>query len=115
MNLFRKKPQTPPATSSILHCSFCNKNQRYVKRLIAGPNVYICDECVEICLDIVHAPPEPYGDIGADSTEPRSMPSVAANCSICRLPFLLEEGLHVEARGVLCPACVQAVQTALAP
>jgi ATP-dependent Clp protease ATP-binding subunit ClpX len=38
----------------ILRCSFCNKNQRDVKKLIAGPTVYICDECVDICLDIIH-------------------------------------------------------------
>ena len=32
-----------------LKCSFWGKNQEQVKRLIAGPNVYICDECVELC------------------------------------------------------------------
>src|SRR6185369_7439500 len=36
-----------------LRCSFCNKNQRDVRKLIAGPTVYICDECVDICLDII--------------------------------------------------------------
>src|SRR6202140_2063918 len=36
-----------------LRCSFCNKSQRDVKKLIAGPTVYICDECVDICLDII--------------------------------------------------------------
>jgi ATP-dependent Clp protease ATP-binding subunit ClpX len=36
-----------------LRCSFCNKDQREVKKLIAGPTVYICDECVDICLDII--------------------------------------------------------------
>jgi ATP-dependent Clp protease ATP-binding subunit ClpX len=36
-----------------LRCSFCNKDQRDVKKLIAGPTVYICDECVDICLDII--------------------------------------------------------------
>jgi ATP-dependent Clp protease ATP-binding subunit ClpX len=36
-----------------LKCSFCNKNQRDVRKLIAGPTVYICDECVDICLDII--------------------------------------------------------------
>ncbi|MCZ6726498.1 MAG: AAA family ATPase, partial [Acidobacteria bacterium] len=36
-----------------LRCSFCNKNQREVKKLIAGPTVFICDECVDICLDII--------------------------------------------------------------
>ncbi|MDH3524216.1 MAG: ATP-dependent Clp protease ATP-binding subunit ClpX [Acidobacteriota bacterium] len=36
-----------------LRCSFCNKSQREVKKLIAGPTVFICDECVDICLDII--------------------------------------------------------------
>jgi len=40
-------------TSELLRCSFCNKTQREVRKLIAGPNVYICDECVDICLDII--------------------------------------------------------------
>lgn len=35
------------------HCSFCGKDQFEVKKLIAGPDVFICDECVEICLDII--------------------------------------------------------------
>lgn len=39
-----------PAT---LNCSFCGKNQREVKKLIAGPTVYICDECIELCNDII--------------------------------------------------------------
>lgn len=36
-----------------LHCSFCGKNQFEVKKLIAGPTVFICDECIEICQDII--------------------------------------------------------------
>jgi ATP-dependent Clp protease ATP-binding subunit ClpX len=36
-----------------LHCSFCGKDQYEVKKLIAGPTVFICDECIEICLDII--------------------------------------------------------------
>ncbi len=36
-----------------LKCSFCGKNQEHVKRLIAGPNVYICDECIELCNEIL--------------------------------------------------------------
>ena len=36
-----------------LKCSFCGKNQDQVRRLIAGPNVYICDECVELCDEII--------------------------------------------------------------
>ncbi|QQR73677.1 MAG: ATP-dependent Clp protease ATP-binding subunit ClpX [Holophagales bacterium] len=41
------------AGEDTLRCSFCNKSQREVKKLIAGPTVFICDECVDICLDII--------------------------------------------------------------
>lgn len=37
-----------------LYCSFCAKSQHDVQKLIAGPSVYICNECVELCVDIVH-------------------------------------------------------------
>ncbi len=39
--------------NSSLRCSFCSKSQSEVRKLIAGPNVYICDECIEICTDII--------------------------------------------------------------
>jgi len=37
----------------LLYCSFCGKSQHEVRKLIAGPNVFICDECVELCNDII--------------------------------------------------------------
>ncbi|MEK7356814.1 MAG: ATP-dependent Clp protease ATP-binding subunit ClpX [Bdellovibrionota bacterium] len=40
-------------TSGLLRCSFCGKSQNEVKKLIAGPGVYICDECIELCNDII--------------------------------------------------------------
>lgn len=39
--------------SALLRCSFCGKNQNEVKKLIAGPGVYICDECIDLCTDII--------------------------------------------------------------
>jgi ATP-dependent Clp protease ATP-binding subunit ClpX len=39
--------------SDLLKCSFCGKTQRHVKKLIAGPGVYICDECIELCNEII--------------------------------------------------------------
>ena len=48
------EPEMPKKdTEEIFSCSFCNKSQREVKKLIAGPTVFICDECVDICLDII--------------------------------------------------------------
>ena len=48
------------AGEKVLYCSFCGKSQHEVKKLIAGPSVFICDECIELCNDIIRdeAPPE---------------------------------------------------------
>jgi ATP-dependent Clp protease ATP-binding subunit ClpX len=51
-----------------LSCSFCGKSQREVKKLIAGPTVYICDECIELCNDIIA---EEYGQEDATPTTSR--------------------------------------------
>ncbi len=48
-----------------LRCSFCNKTQDQVRKLIAGPNVYICDECVDICAEIIEEEFEEFEDMGA--------------------------------------------------
>jgi endopeptidase Clp ATP-binding regulatory subunit ClpX len=45
----------------ILYCSFCGKSQHEVRKLIAGPSVYICDECVELCNDIIREELEDHG------------------------------------------------------
>ena len=40
-------------STKLLHCSFCGKNQNEVAKLIAGPSVFICDECVDLCNEII--------------------------------------------------------------
>src|SRR5262245_47437134 len=40
-------------SKNTLYCSFCGKSQHEVRKLIAGPSVFICDECVELCMDII--------------------------------------------------------------
>ncbi|MCA3070615.1 MAG: ATP-dependent Clp protease ATP-binding subunit ClpX [Rhodocyclaceae bacterium] len=47
----------------LLYCSFCGKSQHEVRKLIAGPSVFICDECIELCNDIIRE--ETQGDAGA--------------------------------------------------
>jgi ATP-dependent Clp protease ATP-binding subunit ClpX len=51
----------------ILYCSFCGKSQHEVRKLIAGPSVYICDECVELCNDIIREELEDAGVAERDS------------------------------------------------
>lgn len=49
----KSKIQNEEAIGKLLYCSFCSKNQYEVSKLIAGPCVYICSECVALCNDIV--------------------------------------------------------------
>lgn len=51
-------------------CSFCGNSQEDGRRLIAGPNVYICGECVKLCIEIIGSEGEPSGK-----------PSAGPNCS----------------------------------
>ncbi|WP_374514777.1 ClpX C4-type zinc finger protein, partial [Niveibacterium sp.] len=46
----------------LLYCSFCGKSQHEVRKLIAGPSVFICDECIELCNDIIR------DEVGGDAT-----------------------------------------------
>ena len=50
----------------LLYCSFCGKSQHEVRKLIAGPSVFVCDECVELCNDIIREELEDSGDSGQD-------------------------------------------------
>src|SRR4249920_2385231 len=51
-----------PGSEKLLYCSFCGKSQHEVRKLIAGPSVFICDECIELCNDIIRE--ETQGDHG---------------------------------------------------
>ena len=102
-----------------LHCSFCNKSQRYVRKLVSGPNVQICDECVDICVDVLAedrkgetpAPASPPDSVGY---APTSAIHVVSTCSLCRMPTPVEHMLAVHSRGALCPGCIGAIEAAVA-
>ena len=47
------KDNTDNGDDKLLYCSFCGKNQNEVRKLIAGPSVYICNECIDLCNDII--------------------------------------------------------------
>lgn len=57
------------SNDEVLRCSFCGKTQNQVKRLIAGPNVYICNECIDLCQDILEEE-ELKKDVSKDFTLP---------------------------------------------
>jgi ATP-dependent Clp protease ATP-binding subunit ClpX len=67
------------STEKLLYCSFCGKSQHEVKKLIAGPSVFICDECVDLCNDIIRdeAAPDAAGVAArSDLPAPREISSI---------------------------------------
>jgi ATP-dependent Clp protease ATP-binding subunit ClpX len=63
--------------SKLLYCSFCGKSQHEVRKLIAGPSVFICDECVELCNDIIREEmQEGIGEAASKLPKPREINSI---------------------------------------
>ena len=67
-------------TEKLLYCSFCGKSQHEVKKLIAGPSVFICDECIELCNDIVRD--EVISEQGANKLGKTDLPTPKEICAI---------------------------------
>ena len=87
---------------SILHCSFCRKSQHVVRKLVAGPQFFICDECVELCMVIVREgsssfylrTPDEYRKLATDdvrAAEAAGMPTDKALLAVGRTWLRLAE------------------------
>ena len=96
-------------------CSFCRKTAEDVQKLIAGEGVAICDECVDVCVDIIKDSENAVAtDVqGGDSaSQPRPSSETVLACTLCRMPFALDEMLLIEGMGALCHPCVSHVRAA---
>jgi hypothetical protein len=101
-----------PAAGQKLICSFCGKGQDQVRKLIAGPSVYICDECVDLCNDVLEGECEhetPAGGTPQQST----IFDLDVCCTLCHLPKPREELVAVPDRGFICAVCIDAVKSAV--
>ena len=125
----RTDPIEPNCVLRVLRCTFCNKSQHDVKKLIAGPtDVFICDECVEVCNDMIaddrrftkhaggHVMPEDHQSDGLfpdAETADTVMPwPETIQCALCQASIQLDEGVLVPGCGTLCTSCVEAVAAA---
>ncbi len=63
-------------SSENLFCSFCGKNQKEVKKLIAGPAVYICDECIQLCSEIIEEEVEKEGETVQNVLTPKEIKAI---------------------------------------
>jgi len=100
----------------ILRCSFCNRAQAEVRKLIAGPKVFICDECIQVCIDIIRAEENQSSPAAvAPPSESSSAYLVqVVTCKLCGMRLPIEEALVISERGFLCPGCSGEVEAALA-
>src|SRR5689334_7727880 len=124
----RTDPAEPNGVVRVLRCSFCNKDQNDVKKLIAGPkSVFICSECVEVCNRIIAdghrfttrasghfvRDDQPEGLLlDAEIAEDAIPWPETIQCALCQASIELDEGVLVPGRGTLCTSCVEAVAAA---
>jgi hypothetical protein len=100
-----------PAAKPKLVCSFCRKDQDQVRKLIAGPSVYICDECVDVCNDVIEGECQHETPAGQTSQQ-NTIFDLDSRCVLCHLPKPSEELLAVPERGFICTVCLDAVKIA---
>jgi hypothetical protein len=92
-------------------CSFCNKPRLDVKTLVAGPEAFICDECVDICNDIIAQGTSDDGSILGVFETRHFGPLV--RCRLCQTLYAKEQCVAVPDRGWLCAGCLVFVRQLL--
>jgi hypothetical protein len=104
----------------LLRCSFCGKSSDQVEQLLAGPTVYICNECVDLCNDLVEDWDKRGSGMAAPPTNEvareRSATASAMHglrCSLCRMPGPRAEFLLIPDRGPLCFVCRDVILAAI--
>lgn len=80
-----------------MRCSFCSKTQNEVRKLIAGPKVHICEQCVELCIDILK----------------EELDKKPQDCLLCGLTKEMQEMTRIPGRGSICSTCIDEVRAVL--
>jgi len=107
-----RKKRIQTRRDPVVRCSFCNRWPHDVDKLIAGPGVFICDECVDVCNDVLAQAKELSTSAGAGgppSEEPITWPN-SIECGLCHKAILMDDGVFIgDNRGTLCVDCVRSV------
>ena len=106
-------PETTDGTNEVLRCSCYDQRQSDVGKLIAGPHVFMCDECVDVCVDIIASDPQKEQPVAIDP-EPPARSSITVSCALCQMPTPADDALVIRNRGFLCPGCVGEIEAAAA-
>jgi Pyruvate/2-oxoacid:ferredoxin oxidoreductase delta subunit len=89
--------------SKTVTCSFCGKNQQEVRKVIAGPSVHICNECVNLCDEILVKENVKETESAVPSTEERL-------CGICMEPRETDELIFLPHAAYMCAGCLEDIQ-----
>jgi ClpX C4-type zinc finger protein len=103
-----------------LLCSFCNKSEHHVRKLVAGPTAHICDECVAVFVEIMADDPQSsegksrYRLVPQPTATQEPWPARNASCTFCGRLAPSDMALVIENRAVLCESCVSVIAAAAA-
>ena len=113
MTVFKRRSSQQPKSSAARRCSFCNRAARKVPKLIAGPTIFICSDCVAICQDILDENRilEPGSGVEEEKRNRELVETgQALLCPLCDRLTSLVEMVQVPQRGWICRPCLDAVQ-----
>jgi hypothetical protein len=91
-------------------CSFCGKVQKEVCKLIAGPSVHICDECVKLCSGIIAEEVEAASSAGPRDTAASDAAKEDRLCGICMEPRETDELIFLPHAAYMCAGCLEDIQ-----
>lgn len=96
--------------NKLLSCCFCGKDQNEVPKLIAGPTVHICNECVDLCNDILSAEVEADASVGATSEADAKQSRKDRLCGVCMEPRETDELIFLPHAAYMCASCLEELQ-----
>ena len=116
--MWRKKGREldPLLTGPVVRCSFCNKSARDVAKMVAGPRVFICSECIDICQDVLEKDLRlgtSFEPAAVEHSEALISGGEAIRCAVCEAVRPLADSVQIPDRGWLCWKCGVAVRAAV--
>jgi hypothetical protein len=91
-------------------CSFCGKTRKDVRKLITGPSVHICDECVELCGEVLAGEGDGTENAGGKTGAARAESPEDRLCGICMEPRETEELIFLPHAAYMCAGCLEDIQ-----
>ena len=99
-------PETPGEPRPTIRCSFCGKHQDEVRKIIAGPTVYICDECIDLCNDIIAEECDRDESLSASAPLHQHSDVEQLKCTSCKQLYKKSDLSNPLNDALLCGSCI---------